>query len=411
MGNYDERLKRVQDAIELKEPDRVPICTKLGIGPYIIDGCSNRDAMYGYTRAIEANVNFYKKFPMLDADQHVAFTNGLGNELAGTTILDWPGRPGTKVPDNSTYQVMEYEYMSEEEYPDVLHDYTGFMLQKYIPRAFPKLAGLSSIKFNPANLLSISYMNGLFSDEALEAYELLGKIAVSQKETNAANAECSRQIAEMGFPPFYTGGGEVPFDVIGDYYRGTIPTLLDQLEHEEEMAEFCDRIADIEIASFQRFKGSNAPVKRVFFPMHKGMDGFMSAEQYENIYWKPFKKIINALVDMDVTPYLYTEGKYNTRLEQLRDLPKGKCMIHFETVDMKKAKEIVGDNSCIVGNLSAYLLEMGTPEQVTEEVKKLLDICMPGGGYIFDCNGSIDIAKEENIDAMYNTLLKYGSYK
>ena len=36
---------------------------------------------------------------------------------------------------------------------------------------------------------------------------------------------------------------------------------------------------------------------------------------------------------------------------------------------------------------------------------------MPGGGYIFDCNGSIDIAKEENIDAMYNALLKYGSYK
>ena len=177
---------------------------------------------------------------MLDADQHAAFTNGLGNELAG----------------------------------------------------------LSSIKFNPANLLSISYMNGLFSDEALDAYELLGKIAISQKETNKANAECSRQIAEMGFPPFYTGGWEVPFDVIGDYYRGTIPTLLDQLEHEEEMIEFCDRIADIEIASFQRFRNSDAPVKRVFFPMHKGMDGFMSAEQYE------------------------------TRLEQLRDLPKGKCIMH-----------------------------------------------------------------------------------
>lgn len=58
---YEERLQRVQDAIALKEPDRVPICTKLGIGPYIIAGCSNRDAMYGYTRAIEANVNYYKK--------------------------------------------------------------------------------------------------------------------------------------------------------------------------------------------------------------------------------------------------------------------------------------------------------------------------------------------------------------
>ena len=57
------------------------------------------------------------------------------------------------------------------------------------------------------------------------------------------------------------------------------------------------------------------------------------------------------------------------------------------------------------------LLETGTPETVTEKVKELLDICMPGGGYIFDCDGSIDIAKEENLDAMFNALLKYGNYR
>ena len=57
------------------------------------------------------------------------------------------------------------------------------------------------------------------------------------------------------------------------------------------------------------------------------------------------------------------------------------------------------------------LLETGTPEQVTEKVKELLDICMPGGGYIFDCDGSIDIAKEANLDAMFSALEKYGRYK
>ena len=57
------------------------------------------------------------------------------------------------------------------------------------------------------------------------------------------------------------------------------------------------------------------------------------------------------------------------------------------------------------------LLETGTPEQVTEKVKELLDICMPGGGYIFDCDGSIDIAKETNLDAMFSALEKYGRYK
>ena len=35
-----------------------------------------------------------------------------------------------------------------------------------------------------------------------------------------------------------------------------------------------------------------------------------------------------ALIDMGVTPYIYTEGPYNSRLEQLADVPKGKfCII------------------------------------------------------------------------------------
>lgn len=45
-----------------------------------------------------------------------------------------------------------------------------------------------------------------------------------------------------------------------------------------------------------------------------------------------------ALIDMGVTPYIYTEGRYNTRLEQLADIPKGKVIYHFETADMERAK-------------------------------------------------------------------------
>ena len=408
---YQEKLKRCEDAIALKEPDHVPICPYIGIVPYALDGCSNKDSMYNYPRAAEAIVNFYKKYPMMDASLHKGFNSGRANELAGSTMIDWPGRPGTKVPDQSTSQAMEYEYMKEDEYQEVLQDFTGFMLRKYIPRAYPNLAGLSSIRFVPNIIVGTPPLCGLYTEEALKAYEILAEIAKEEAKRIKANTECSQRVADMGFPPFFNGGGEVPFDVIGDYYRGTLPTLMDQLEREEEVEELCYRIADLEIESFQHYMDADMPVKRASFPMHKGMDGFMSPEQYEKIYWRPFMKIINALVDMGVTPYLYTEGRYNTRLEQLTDLPRGKCMVHFEKVDMRQAKKIVGSNSCIVGNFPMVLLETGTPETVTEKVKELLDICMPGGGYIFDCDGSIDIAKEENLDAMFNALLKYGNYR
>ena len=172
---YQERMQRCQDAIELKEPDRVPICPMIGIVPYTLDGCSNKDAMYNYDRATKAIVNFYKRYPMLDVSQHSGFRSGRANELAGSTMIDWPGRPGTKVPDQSTFQVMEFEYMKEDEYPEILQDFTGFMLRKYIPRAFPNLAGLSTIRFVPDEILGTNALSGLYTPEALNAYQLLGE--------------------------------------------------------------------------------------------------------------------------------------------------------------------------------------------------------------------------------------------
>jgi hypothetical protein len=47
---------------------------------------------------------------------------------------------------------------------------------------------------------------------------------------------------------------------------------------------------------------------------------------------------------------------------------------------------------------------------VIDMTRQLLADCMPGGGYIFDFDGSLENAKEENLDAMFETLEKYGKY-
>ena len=41
----------------------------------------------------------------------------------------------------------------------------------------------------------------------------------------------------------------------------------------------------------------------------------MSPEQYDRLYLKPLLKIVDELIDMGATPYLYTEGSYNSRLD------------------------------------------------------------------------------------------------
>ena len=78
-------------------------------------------------------------------------------------------------------------------------------------------------------------------------------------------------------------------------------------------------------------------------------------------------------------------------------------------MDRKKAKKIIGDTLCFWGNVPAGLLITGTPEQVKDDVKELIDIFADNGGLIVDGSMGIpDEAKPENVEAMIDTVFEYG---
>lgn len=406
---YAEKLKRVRDAVALKEPDRVPITPSIsGVPFYLSESATYKDTYYDYPKAIEAIVQFYREFDA-DAYTFTGMTSGRANEIAGSTMIDWPGRPGSIVSDYSTHQVMEHEYMLQEEYPELLSDFTGFMLRKYIPRAFPALAGLSSISFVPSIVLSTKPLAGLYAPGAQDAFEKLRQIGECDAAAAAATGQLIKEVGEVGVPALFSGAGEAPFDILSDYYRGTVGMFKDQIDCPDLVEKACYLMADVQIASFERFRNADMPVKRVFFPLHKGMDKFMSPKQYEALYWKPMKKVMLALIELGVTPVLFAEGAYNTRLEFLADVPPGKVFYHFETIDLERAKKALAGIACFSGNFPVYLLERGTRQQVVDETKRIIDLCAPGGGYIFDTDKYIENVKRENMEAMFETVRSYGT--
>ncbi|MGN0361230.1 MAG: hypothetical protein ACI4ET_00120 [Bilifractor sp.] len=106
---YQEKINRVNDAIALRPTDRVPIAPFIDSYAQRAEGSSYRDLYYDFDKAGQAAIRFYKKLPMLDACPGICFTSGRANELADSQMIDWPGRPGTKVSDYSTHQVIERE--------------------------------------------------------------------------------------------------------------------------------------------------------------------------------------------------------------------------------------------------------------------------------------------------------------
>ena len=107
----------------------------------------------------------------------------------------------------------------------------------------------------------------------------------------------------------------------------------------------------------------------------------------------------------------FAEGNYIPRLEIIQEMPRASMAWYFEYMDMARAKETVGKNNCIVGNLPISVVVTGTAQEVKEGCRQLIEICAPGGGYILSASASMDHGKMENLHAMLDAAKEYGVYK
>lgn len=65
---------------------------------------------------------------------------------------------------------------------------------------------------------------------------------------------------------------------------------------------------------------------------------------------------------------------------------------------------------CIRGNVPSSLLQTGSPQDVKDYCRELIDVVGRGGGFILSPRSSIDEAKLENLIAMFDFTGDYGVY-
>ena len=136
----------------------------------------------------------------------------------------------------------------------------------------------------------------------------------------------------------------------------------------------------------------------------------MSDARFLKFYWPSLRRFILALIEEGIMVSLFAEGKYNNRLELVKDIPRGWVMWHFDQTDMARAKAILGNIYALTGNVPSSLMCTGTPEQVKEYCRRLIETCAPGGGYILTGGASAAEVKAENLHAMMDAAREYGVY-
>lgn len=406
---FAERQRRIYDAVALKLVDRVPILYHTNFWFAKYSGISIRRFLYEYdlvsevTKKIVAELN-----PDAVGPPHATTSLGGIMDLLGYRQLEWPGHGAA---DNVSYQYRDREWMTAEEYDDYIDEPSWYYFTKFMPRIADAYAHLAKLpKFAGWQHTRMILCARFFGDP--DVIRGFAKLAEAGREAvkmwNAANAFVE-ELATLGWPASVLATCIAPYDFFADTLRGSKGIMLDLRRRPDKLLAAMERA--IPLILRVTIPPKLGACRLVFMPMHWSIDGFMSPAQFRRFFWEPLRKILMALIDAGLVPIVFWEGNCTSRLETIADIPKGKCIYWFESGDIFRAKDVLGDHVCLRGNVPASMLNGGSPEDVTVYCKKLIEIVGKNGGFMLDgAIGIPDEAKFENVKAMYAAVHRHGCY-
>ena len=405
---YEEREKRIRDAIECKEPDRIPLSTHPEMQLYT--GVPNSAGYYD-------PIAFKRAMRQINLDLEPDMANmGIPMSGAAMTALDlknrlWPGGP---LPPNYDMQFVEGEWMKEDEYDIFLKDPSDFVVRYYWPRMYGAMAPLA--KLPPLGNLFQGFEGItplLASPEFLKMAKAIATAGQATERFRKTIGDASEEMAELGFPAMAhlgSGGiGGAPYDVVSSFLRGMKGAMLDMYRRPEKLLQLCDLILERRIAhATPADPKKRGNPKRSGMPLWRGDKSFMSEKQFAKFYWPGLKKALQATIDLGFVAFPFFEAEFGDRLERLLELPKHKVIASIEYVDAIRAKDILKGHTCLYVRipLSSKVWSFHEVEKFT---KDLIDKCGKEGGIMLDVRLP-DKGTTADYQKLMNTIREYGRY-
>jgi hypothetical protein len=132
---------------------------------------------------------------------------------------------------------------------------------------------------------------------------------------------------------------------------------------------------------------------------------------FNNIYWPTLKPIVEAIWAHGNQVLFYAEGNWDAHLDKFAELPAGSIVYHIDRGNVARVHKALGHKFCLSGGIPNALLSYGTPEQVRNCCKSVIDEAACDGGYIMDAGAIVQSdASVENIRALTDFTREYGVY-
>lgn len=383
--NLISRLARVQAAITLGTSDRTPVSLMMDYKfPCRYKGITQGEHFRGQTRGFHALLETFDELGGWDIVFTDAMTTQVRNILEAPMVIKVPGQD---IPEDDVIQWEETEVLKQEDYDRIID--LGW--KKFIAAFYPRFRGWDNAEYRR---------------------RVKRRTGLEYTHIKAFN----KQWEQRGIPIL---GGAGPFSplMMLSCSRSMTNFMLDIHRIPDKVEAVMDAmvpdIIDVTIESV-KCSGIGPPmgIPAALIVLERGGCGYFPVKVFERFELPYLKRMVEAFVAEGITPILHFDHDWTLNLPYLRELPRSKCIAQFDsTTDIFKAKEILRDHICIMGDVSASLLSLGTPDEVANYCKKLIDIVGEGGGFILGVGCSVPVdARFENLQAMISTAKTYRAH-
>jgi len=373
--------ERVEAAIKLEPYDRVPVAPLMDVMfPCRRKGMTVAYGISHWREGFQAIVDIFDEVGGWDAMILPGYSLALTPTVAsgvtvalGTGDYRFPGQDPA-VSENSQPQYAEREQLTAEDYDEIINlGWSGFA-EKHRERFTP---------FSPDQI-----------------------IAWTQRQTEHYTRE-GETWAERGIPSLCGAIVESPLMFLSTK-RSLTAFTMDLHRIPDKVQAAMDAMVDgfiqgaIEGARLTRIPG-------VMLVLERGGGFYYPLKIFERFEFPYMKKMVEAFAAEGLLTVMHFDQDWTLNLPYLTDLPRGKCVCELDsTTDIFKAKEILKDHICIMGDVPASLAAIGTPGDTEAYCKKLIDVVGDGGGFILSSGCTVPAdAKFENFKTMIDTAKGY----
>jgi len=207
------------------------------------------------------------------------------------------------------------------------------------------------------------------------------------------------------------GNVSSPFSIVMNEFRGFEQVIKDMFLN----PEFCRELLKFTTEYVTQVARATVRAGAEVVTVHDGSASasVISPRLYNSFVFPTERDVIQAIKKEGAMAVLHMCGDSSPNLEKMVETGTDAVepLDPLGGVDVADAKKRIGDEVCLKGGVNNNILEIGTPEQVIEEAKKVIFKAAPGGGYIL-ASGNVNepVTPYRNAEALSVAVKKYGSY-